>query len=186
MISLAGKKIILRAVEPSDIDLIYTWENDPDNWFVSNTRTPYSREIIKKYIESSGQDIYEQKQLRLMILARDHNKSGQEQPIGTIDLFDFDPFNLRAGVGILIGKKEYRAKGYASDALDVLAGYCFNTLGLHQLYCNIAVNNESSIKLFMKAGFMVSGTKKEWLRSGKQWIDEIILQKIEPGSHPQI
>ena len=53
MISLAGKKIILRAVEPSDIDLIYTWENDPDNWFVSNTRTPYSREIIKKYIESS-------------------------------------------------------------------------------------------------------------------------------------
>lgn len=178
MISLTGKKVMLRAVEPSDINLIYCWENDPDNWFVSNTRTPYSREIIKKYIESSNPDIYEQKQLRLMIQVREENELTLSQPIGTIDLFDFDPYNLRAGVGILIAKKEYRAKGYATDALEVLINYCFNSLGLHQLYCNISSDNAISIKLFTGSGFVLTGTKKEWLHSGKQWIDELLLQKI--------
>jgi len=186
MISLTGKKVLLRAVEPSDVDLIYLWENDPDNWFVSNTRTPYSMEIIKRYIESSKQDIYEQKQLRLMIQIRDDNPRRMSPTIGTIDLFDFDPFNLRAGIGILIARKEYRAKGYASDALEVLIHYCFNTLGLHLLYCNIASNNFVSINLFTKYGFVISGTKKEWLRSGKIWIDELLLQKIEPDYQPEI
>jgi diamine N-acetyltransferase len=178
MLNLPGSKVLLRAVEPSDIDLIYLWENDQDNWFVSNTRTPFSRELIKKYVESSNPDIYEQKQLRLMIQVREG--SGQEIPetVGTIDLFDFEPFHLRAGVGILIAKKEFRSKGYASDALKVLINYCFNTLGLHQLYCNIASSNSNSIKLFTGLGFVTTGTKKEWLRDGHQWIDELLLQKI--------
>ena len=106
--------IVLRAIEPEDIDLIYSWENDPSVWPVSNTIAPFSRYVLTKYIESSHLDIFQTRQLRLMIdLYKDNN---QKQTIGSIDLFDFDPFHMRAGVGVLIGNTSNRGKGFATDA----------------------------------------------------------------------
>ena len=98
--------------------------------------------------------------------------------IGTIDLFDFDPHNQRAGIGILIQEK-YRQKGFAAEALDLLLRYCFETLNLHQLYCNIAKFNTASINLFQQAGFEIKGEKKEWLLIDQKWVDEYFLQLIK-------
>ncbi len=100
------------------------------------------------------------------------------RPVGVIDLFDFDPFHLRAGVGILVYEPEYRRKGYASQALDILVRYAFEVLRLHQLYCNIPVGNAPSRRLFEKCGFVSCGLKKEWLRTPKGWEDEWELQLI--------
>ena len=102
---LHSETVILRALEPSDIDTMYQWENDTDNWFVSNTITPYSRFLLEQFTATAHKDIYENKQLRLIICSPD-NKA-----VGTIDLFDFDPLNQRAGVGILIADKSERRKG---------------------------------------------------------------------------
>ncbi len=144
---LENNIIKLRALEPSDIDLLYKWENDISVWRVSNTLAPFSKYIIKQYIENSHFDIYQTKQLRLII----DLKSGEELiPIGCIDLFDFEPFHNRAGIGILIADSEYRGKSYASEALDLLIKYSFEILNLHQLYCNITVDNEASLKLFVR------------------------------------
>jgi diamine N-acetyltransferase len=63
---LSGKKIYLRALEPSDADMILRWENNPDNWSVSNTLVPFSRKLIEDYV-SSAQDIYSVKQVRFII-----------------------------------------------------------------------------------------------------------------------
>ena len=175
MTPLEGKNIILRALEPSDIDLLFDWENDTSIWLVSNTIVPFSRFILKKYIGRSHLDIYQTKQLRLMI---DVKMEKSAKTIGTIDLFDFDPFHQRAGVGILIKNKENRQKGYASEALKILIDYCFNTLNLHQLYCNIDVTNATSLKLFKKHNFQIIGEKKEWTRYGDKWIGEYMLQLI--------
>src|SRR3972149_1837329 len=166
---LSGTKIKLRPIEPSDMDLLYKWENDRSIWSVSNTVKHFSRQEIKEYI-SSSRDIYADKQLRLMIVLNLKSPSpageGRGEAIGCIDLFDFDADNLKAGVGILIAEPEQRQKGYASEALKLLINYCFNTLNLHQLYCNVPVNNEASIKLFKKHGFQKTGVKKDWIRTG--------------------
>jgi diamine N-acetyltransferase len=169
---LHGQHISLRALEPSDIDLLYTWENDTSNWAVSHTQAPFSRFVLEQYIASSHQDIYSAKQLRLMIC--DH--SGRA--VGSIDLFDFDANHRRAGLGILIAEKEDRRRGYASEALELLVTYCFETLGLHQVYCNILPENEASILLFRKHDFVITGIKKQWLRNGDSFQDELLLQKI--------
>jgi diamine N-acetyltransferase len=179
MAGLENNTIILRALEPGDVDLLYRWENDPENWFVSNTRTPFSREVIRKYVEESHKDIYEQKQLRLMIQLKSP-PAEQGITIGAIDLFDFDPYHLRAGVGILIAEKEQRSRGLASDALQLLVEYAFGVLGLHQLYCNIAADNKTSIGLFTKAGFVQTGEKTDWLRGSSGWVPELIFQRINP------
>ena len=176
MVPLESKDIKLRALEPSDIDLLFEWENDTSIWLVSNTIVPFSRFILKKYIERSHLDIYQTKQLRLMI---DVKMEKGVETVGTIDLFDFDPFHQRAGIGILIKNKENRQKGYASEALKILINYCFNTLNLHQLYCNIDVANATSLNFFKKNNFQIIGEKKEWTRHGDKWIGEYMLQLVK-------
>jgi len=171
---IKGKNLKLRALEPSDVDLLYTWENDEKIWHLSNTQTPFSRFTLEQYVLNSGEDLYTAKQLRLMIgLVGDP----PQKAIGSIDLFDFDPANRRAGIGIMITKNQ-RNKGYATEALQLLIDYCFNVLNLHQLYCNIGVDNTTSLKLFKKAGFKEIGLKKEWLLFRNNWMDEYILQLI--------
>ena len=98
--------------------------------------------------------------------------------IGTIDIFDFDPFHSRAGLGILIAREEYRRKGLASMALKCLVDYCFDTLHLHQLYCNILGNNSESMDLFKKAGFTESNVKKDWIKTASGYLDEHFFQLI--------
>lgn len=164
--------IALRAIEPSDIDLIYDWENNTDNWMVSLTQTPYSRDTIRKFIESADQDIYTIKQLRLMIEAKDIATT-----VGTIDLYEFDPNNRRAGVGILVAP-EFRKKGYAKEALNRLSDYGFQVLNLHQIHANISSDNIPSQRLFTGTGFEQVGVRKDWLRTPEGWLDEFIFQRI--------
>jgi len=163
--------IFLRAMEPSDIDMLYKWENLPDNWLVSNTLNPFSRYTLEQFIDSSTKDIYENKQLRLMIIEKTTNAA-----IGAIDLFDFDPFHLRAGVGILIGEEKARKKGYASEALEALISYAGKILLLKQLYCNISEINEDSLKLFIEKSFVITGQKRDWIKTNNGFITEYFLQ----------
>lgn len=176
---LTGKITQLRAIEPNDIDLIYQWENNSEIWQISNTLTPFSRSIIKQFINNAHLDIFQAKQLRLMIDSIDEKTT---ETLGTIDLFDFDPFHQRAGIGILIAEKKDRQKGYASDALEVLIKYCFSVLQLHQLYCNISCDNTSSIKLFENKGFKLIGIKKDWLLTPEGWKDELMYQRMNSGT----
>ncbi|MBN1116269.1 MAG: GNAT family N-acetyltransferase [Bacteroidales bacterium] len=168
--------IKLRAVEPEDIDLLFQWENNQEIWHLSNTITPFSRHILTKYIETAHLDIFQTRQLRLMI---DVLESGQNpRTVGAIDLFEFEPFHLRAGIGILISNTLDRNKGYASAALQSLIEYTFKTLHLNQLYCNIGTDNILSIKLFKKHGFTEVGIKKKWNKTLAGYTDEMMLQLI--------
>ena len=169
---LSNYKITLRAIEPEDIDLLYAWENDPEIWEVSHTLVPFSKYILALYIQNADKDIYESRQLRLMI------DTAEGKTIGAIDLFDFEPYHSRAGIGLLIHAREDRSKGYASAALELLISYCFSKLNLHQLYANVETDNLISLALFEKHGFLSCGTKKEWLRTVSGWKDEIMLQLI--------
>lgn len=176
---LKGKKVQLRAIEPNDIELMYQWENDSTLWKLSNTLAPFSKHIIKQFVENSHLDIFQIKQLRLMIEKTDDKKL---ETIGSIDLFDFDPMHRRAGIGILIANKSDRKNGYASDTLNILINYCFNTLQLHQLYCNIIEDNIDSLNLFQSKGFKIIGSKKDWLIFPKGKKDELMLQLINSGT----
>ncbi len=159
---LQGKKIFLRSVQPSDADILYTWENDKSNWQVSGTKKTYTKKEIKDFI-SNQKDIYLDEQLRLIICINSPLKKGDKGVVGCIDLFNFNEPNLTAGIGILIDKK-YRKKGYASDALSLLIKYSFEMLNLNQLHCNISEENKASIKLFQKHKFKIT-KKKNGLHS---------------------
>jgi diamine N-acetyltransferase len=172
---LEGSIVRLRAPEPEDLEFLYHWENNTDLWLVSNTLTPFSRYTLKKFIEESHRDIYENKQLRFMI----DIKENVARTIGTIDLYDFEPYHHRIGIGILIGEELDRGKGFADDALKILINYGFSVLGLHQFYCNVTANNQASLHLFQNNGFEIIGVKKDWLRTVDGWTNEYLLQLIK-------
>ncbi|WP_196889908.1 GNAT family N-acetyltransferase [Aureivirga sp. CE67] len=170
---LKGEHIHLRALEAEDLIFLHKIENDEDFWEVSNTITPFSKFILKNYLENAHLDIYEAKQLRLVIARND-----SDAPIGFIDLFDFDPFHKRAGIGIMIVQSEQN-KGFATESLNLVINYSFTYLQLHQLYANITEDNQNSIFLFEKCNFKHTGTKKDWIYSvNNNFKDELLFQLI--------
>lgn len=172
MLTLKGKHIYLRALEPEDLDFVHSIENDESIWEISSTQTPYSKFIIKQYLDHAHKDIYEVKQLRLVI------SNYKNEALGLIDIFDFDFKNSRAGIGILIKESKDRNQGFGSEALKLLTNYCFHHLNLHQLYCNVSEENLASINLFSQLGFKKVGLKEEWNLINGKYKNEYLFQLI--------
>ncbi len=169
---LTGNLVKLRSLEPEDIELLYRWENDPEVWEVSYTQTPFSKHLLETFIKVAAQDIYTNKQLRLMVEERETQNS-----VGTIDLFDFEPAHDRVGVGILIDRA-YRDKGYAKESIRLIKEYVFDVLHLHQIYCNILEENEKSISLFTQEGFELTGNKRDWVKTKNSFKNELLFQCV--------
>lgn len=172
MNTLLGKNIKLRALEKEDLNFLYQIENNESFWQVSHTQTPFSKYMLKLYLENAHLDIYQAKQLRLII-----EENNTNQQVGMIDLFDFNPKHKRAGIGILI-HPDFQEKGYAFEALSLLINYTFTHLDLHQLYANITDDNIKSISLFEKNNFVKTGIKKDWIFTNNNYKSEILYQLI--------
>ena len=172
MNTLQGNTVSLRALEPEDLQFLFDTENDESFWEVSNTQTPFSKFLLKQYLENAYLDIFEAKQLRLII-----QENLNKKPVGTIDLFEFNPQHKRAGIGVLVHEK-YQKNGFASEAIQLLIEYSFRHLNLHQLFANITSDNTKSIALFKKHNFIKVGVKKDWTYSNGAFKDELLFQRI--------
>lgn len=172
MAQLESEIIRLRALEPEDLELLYRWENNPELWSLGNTMSPYSRYILKEYIRESHRDLFDLRQLRLMI-----ELCSTGEVIGTVDLYDFEPHHHRAGIGVLIDPL-YQRYGYATETMSVLIKYAFSFLKLHQLYVHIPVGNEASKALFARCGFTVTGIMTDWIITEEGYSDVLMMQKV--------
>jgi diamine N-acetyltransferase len=172
MILLENTSIKLRALEPEDLDLLYRWENETDLWACGSTLTPFSKFALRQYISESGFGIFHSRQLRLMIVFKENGDA-----IGTIDLYDFDPVNLRAGVGVLLDAG-YRGKGLGTQALDLIGDYASDFLFLKQLYAYVPKDNLISMKLFTNCGYRQTGCLVRWLKRKNYFEDVNVLQFV--------
>ena len=169
---LENENIRLRAVEPEDLDRLYVWENNTQLWDVGNTRNPYSRFVLKQYIVNSDKDIYETKQLRLMIVSIESGET-----VGTVDLFDFDIHNSRIALGLFVDAA-FQGKGYAKESLHLVEEYVFGYLKINQLYCHISENNIPSMRLFEQEGYEKTGLLKDWIQTSGGFENIVVFQKF--------
>jgi len=153
----------LRKLEPSDLPFLYRWENDASAWADGANHNPLSQQDLRDYIASSTGDIYKDGQLRLIIEATPSPVTGNPSPLtlGCIDLFDFDPRNRRAAIGMYIAP-EHRGKGVGKAALEQLEAYAFGHLNLRVLYAVIATKNETCTALYRHAGYTPSSVLTAW------------------------
>ena len=154
--------IILRAMEPEDLEMMYAIENDHDTWSVTDVNTPYSHFVLHEFIANATGDIFTDKQVRLIIT----NK--KDEFIGMIDLFNFNPQHKRAEIGIII-RKRFRNQGYGKAALLELINYARRIIHIHQLYVYMSVDNTNCIKLFEETGFERDAELKDWLFDGDNY-----------------
>ena len=164
-------KVKFRALEMDDLQWLYLIENDERLWKYSNTIVPFSKEILTKYILNSNRDIFDVKQLRMVVYSKEVSR------IGLIDLYDFSPENKRLALGIIIDEK-YRNIGVAKNALSLIEKWIKNRLDIHQIYVNIGEENLISIKLFKSLGYKKIGLKKDWNFYNNKFNSEYTFQKI--------
>lgn len=169
---LSDKTIILRAVEPDDLDTIFLWENDTSLWNVGNAIAPYSRKQLWDYINDYEADIFKSRQLKLIV-----SDIVTGDKLGAIDIFDFDPANRHASIGILIDTK-HRGKGYAKRAINLVCEYCHKHIGMHSLTSIAEKDNAASINTFKSCGFATCGCLRSWIRHGNSYADAVMLQKV--------
>ena len=169
---LKNDLVTLRALEPTDLDTLFQWENDTALWVVSDTVAPYSREALWNYLQQYTGDIYAQRQLRLMITLTEDGT-----PVGTVDFLNFDPLNNRAELGLFIAA-EQRGKGLGRQALELLTAYAREHLGLRQIYVFIALDNEVCLNLFEDYGYRRVGVLQSWVKRGNTYRDVALLQMI--------
>lgn len=159
----------LRAMEPEDLDVLYKIENDVNLWNVGVTNVPYSRFTLHNYIADCLNDIYADRQLRLMV----EDKDGDV--VGIVDLVNFDPRHLRAEIGVVI-KNEYRRQGYATAAIQKLKDYSHSVLHLHQLYALVDDTNDVSKAMLSVCGFTSSAKLQGWLYKDGCYYDAAVMQ----------
>ena len=139
---------------------MFRFENIVDLWDISNTTGPYSRFHLKQYIEQTQNDLFTDRQLRLMI------ENSDRQVVGIVDICNFDPLHSRAEVGIVIDEAQ-RRKGIGRQALSLLESHCFHYLGIHQLFAYVDTANKPCRKLFTTCGYQECALLKDWMHTGK-------------------
>jgi diamine N-acetyltransferase len=165
-----SEHIHLRSPEPSDAHLIMLWENNPENWQVTDTEIPFSLNGILELIDNQ-RNFRSTGQLRLLICLNDSDTC-----IGTIDLYDADFKNMNVAIGILIGDKLYRGLGYAKEALNLMINYTKEVFNFDNIYCSIQATNKESIHLFEGSGFEQRGIRKNWFKTRNGKVDELMYQ----------
>ena len=142
---LVSAEIKLRTLKDTDLDFLFSLENDKSLWAVSGTTEPFSLADLANYISHANQDIAIAEQFRFVI-------DWQGKAIGCIDLYEYNFKRQNAGVGIVI-LKEYRRKGFAKQSLILLIKYAWEKLHLKQLHTGIFSDNKASLALFDSVGF---------------------------------
>ncbi len=148
---LKGNNIILRPLKNTDLDFLHHIENNADNWQFGGDRRIFSKSELIDYILNSKTDIELSKQFRFVIVLNN-------LPVGFIDLFNYR--KSRVGLGIIITDNQ-RRKGYASEAINIISDYIFNTLKVAKIYANIHKDNLASIKLFTSCNFQIKNKNNE-------------------------
>lgn len=158
----------LRALEPEDLDILYSIENDTSLWWLSSRTAPLSKYHLRDYIANNEGDIYKDGQVRYVI-------DDDGEVAGLIDLFDFSPRDRRAEMGIVV-RKEHRRQGLANVAIEKIKETARRDIGMHQIYAIVAETNSESVKMMDKAGFVRSGELTDWVYADGKYEKGIIMQ----------
>lgn len=161
----------LRALEPEDLEHLVQWE--ADHVEAGLRVAPYSRSVLKRYLNASHRDFWEAEQVRFVLA------SATGQALGLFDVFNANPIHQRAEVAVLIDPM-YRGKGLGRMGLRLVEAWAFDRVGLHSLYAEVFIENTAALNVFKSSGYDASGVLKAWYRVGREFRDVQVFQRFKP------
>lgn len=172
---LEGTTVYLRKIVLFDVNATYVhWMNDPEvTKFLEVRHARRSMKDLREYVAG----IIERKEDAFFAICI--NETGRH--IGNIKLGPINKEHRFAHIGFLIGDRESWGKGIATEAVNLVTRYAFETLKLHKVLAGCYENNLASLRIFKKTGFKKEGVQSsQWLCNGK-YVDGILLAKINPA-----
>lgn len=152
--NIYGKKVVLRAMEKEDCELVREMFNDPEiENLVVGWAFPLSRFSQEKWYEAHHND----QNFRFII------ETEQDGAIGVATLLDIDWKNRMAQHGIKLAKGDYRGKGYGKDSVMAIMRYAFDELNLNRLNGSWFEDNISSKTMYMKCGWKEEGIRRKYI-----------------------
>ena len=151
--NLYGEKVLLRAMEPEDMEMYREMVNDPDiEQMLGGWSFPVSSVEQRQWYERVAMD---KRNLRFTI---EDQSTGEA--LGMIYLSELDWKNRTAVYGMKLKKNAPKRKGYASDSEFTLMRYAFLELGFHRLSSEVLDYNTPSIGTKEKCGAKREGLKR--------------------------
>lgn len=166
--NIAGNKIILRAIEEEDLELLHKWANDPITQdIIGNIHFPSSFAFQKNWFDNLQKDSLNQR------FAIEVPEMGI---IGISSIINIDWKNNHAWHGIVLGDRDIRGKGYGVDTVMATMRYAFDEMHLERLDGSIIEYNKVSYSFYCdKLGWKEEGRRKNYYyRKGRYW-DQIIV-----------
>jgi RimJ/RimL family protein N-acetyltransferase len=167
---LRGESVILRPPRESDVEAVYAWDRDPElaAW---NGRSPISISLSAARRDYLAR--WEDPNVKTFVM-----EVGGE-PIGMVTLYDFR--NAGCELGIKIGAEDLRGRGYATEAVELLVGYAFDTLGLEVIRGSTLSHNERMRRVFEKNGFELVGDGSILSRFDNRRYTELFYERRHAG-----
>jgi [ribosomal protein S5]-alanine N-acetyltransferase len=163
-------KIFLRPLDPAELGPYYVnWMNDPEVvQYLESRWCAHTLDSIRNYVrqmnESSSDFLYG------IFLT----KTGRH--IGNIKIGEINRIHKFANIGLLIGEKSCRGRGFGTQAIILATEIAFRELHLNCLTAGIYSNNQSSYRAFLKAGWKDVGRYKKYRLSEGIFVDQINVQ----------
>lgn len=165
---MENEVLILRAVEPEDVDFMLECESDSEAALWSDYRAPLSRNQLLEYALTYDADPFRSGQLRLIVVSQEGER------LGIVDLYDISERDLRAFVGICIHPL-FRKRGYGLKALRSLESFALKRMGLKTLVSKVSTLNQPAFNLFTSAGYRSIAVLPSWHRVGGAFQDFHLL-----------
>ncbi len=178
LVNIVGEKVALGPLRKSLIPTYTRWYNDFNTLRTLGAMpVPLEVELEEKWYERVIQR--GETEIAFTVYQRDTMR-----PIGNTGLNDIDYRNRTAEFGITIGEPEARGKGYGTETTQLMLGYAFTALGIHNVKLTVHAYNLAGIRAYTRAGFKQYGRRREKiLMGGKRW-DEIHMECLSSERGP--
>jgi RimJ/RimL family protein N-acetyltransferase len=168
-----GKRMRLRAVEHDDVKKFHEWVNDPEVTIGLALYLPMSMVDEENWFNSLAKRDPKEKPLAIEV-----RKGKTWKLIGNCAVFDIDPVNSSAELGIMIGDKSEWNKGYGSEVMTLLVRHCFETLNLNRAFLRVYTDNIRAVRSYEKAGFILEGRLREAVYKSGTYEDVLIMSVL--------
>ena len=163
--NIYGRKVILRAMEPTDCEMVRDMFNDPE---IENLVVGWSFPLSKYAQERWYEKHFADHNFRFII------ETEEDGAVGVATLLDIDWKNRNAEHGIKLAKKAIRGKGIGKDAVMAIMRYAFDELGLERLNGSWFADNVASKTMYMKCGWKEEGIRRKFVYKQGEYRDLVI------------
>ncbi len=170
----SGKKISLSILSREDAPDLFRIINDRNVNRMLRFPQPV-RSLVDEYEWIDNQALTSGQNLNFSII-----KNENSTLIGIIGVNDIE-FNMHGKLGYFISRDNW-GRGFTTEAVSLLTGYCFNVLNLRKIFAYVFEPNIASIRVLERNNFKMTGRQEEHVFvEGEGFVDSLYFEKLNPN-----